>query len=109
MFGRGSSLQGIRRFGPHRAQAQLAEVFSAGVGQPRVDQVGVHALVRLAAELHAFGARVWTRKFAAAGLRVEQTVGMPFYFGYRNRFVPLMKAGNALRLPGTWLYVVRKA
>ena len=59
-------------------------------------------------ELHAFGARVWRRRFEAAGLCVQEIVGMPFYFGYGDRFVPLTRAGNALGLPGTFLYVVRK-
>lgn len=59
-------------------------------------------------EFRAFGARVWKRRIEAAGLQVENVVGMPFYVGHGNSYLPLIRLGNRLRLPSSYLYVVRR-
>lgn len=58
-------------------------------------------------ELYEFGPNVWADKFSAADLYVEDIIGMPFYVGHGNRFVPLTKLGNKLGLSATFLFVVK--
>jgi ubiquinone/menaquinone biosynthesis C-methylase UbiE len=56
----------------------------------------------------AFGRESWKKRFEANGLVVERIVGMPFYVGHGNSFIPLIKAGNAANLPSSYLYIVSK-
>lgn len=59
-------------------------------------------------ELWAFGRDVWRKKIEANGLVVEKIIGLPFYVGHANSFIPVIKAGNAIGLPASYLYVLQK-
>jgi ubiquinone/menaquinone biosynthesis C-methylase UbiE len=59
-------------------------------------------------ELYRFGAKVWKKRIESIGLRVTEIIGLPFYSGHGNTAIPFIKAGNALRIPATCLYVIRK-
>ncbi len=61
------------------------------------------------AEWQGYGRATWAATFVAHGFDVVEVVGMPFYLGHANAFRPLLKAGNALRLAGSYLYVLRKS
>jgi len=39
---------------------------------------------------------------------VQSIVGLPFYVGHSNSFIPIIKLGNLARLPASYLYVVTK-
>jgi len=60
-------------------------------------------------EFRAFGAGAWTRLIESIGLEVTEIIGLPFYVGHGNRFIPIIKAGNALRLCASYLYVIEKS
>lgn len=59
-------------------------------------------------EFISFGRRVWISKIENEGFKAEEIVSLPFYVGHGNSFIPVIKAGNLLRLPASYLYVVRK-
>lgn len=60
------------------------------------------------AEWLGYGPENWAAAFSTHGFELAEIVGMPFYLGHANAFRPLLKAGNALRLSGSYLYVLRK-
>jgi 2-polyprenyl-3-methyl-5-hydroxy-6-metoxy-1,4-benzoquinol methylase len=60
-------------------------------------------------EFHAFGRTAWISKFETNGFRVGDVIGLPFYVGYGNSFISVIKTGNRLRLPASLLYIVEKA
>jgi ubiquinone/menaquinone biosynthesis C-methylase UbiE len=59
------------------------------------------------AEFSAFGRDVWISRMEKNGLHLERVVGLPFYVGHGNRFIPLIKAGNRLGLAACYLYILR--
>ena len=59
-------------------------------------------------EFRIFGRAAWRHRFQSNGFALQQIVGMPFYVGHGNKFIPLIKAGNLARLPATYLYIARK-
>ena len=59
-------------------------------------------------EFKAFGRNVWVKLIQSLGLKVTKVIGLPFYVGHGNRFIPIIKAGNALKLSATYLYVIKK-
>jgi SAM-dependent methyltransferase len=60
-------------------------------------------------ELVAFGAGSWAERLRAAGLRLTELIGLPFYLGHGNTWIPLIKLGNRAGLSASYLYVVEKA
>ena len=48
------------------------------------------------------------KKIRIKQLQVQKIIGMPFYVGHANSFIPIIKAGNALSLSASFLYVVKK-
>lgn len=59
-------------------------------------------------EFKAFGLNVWVQLIESLGLKVTEVVGLPFYVGHGNRFIPIIKAGNSLKMSATYLYIVKK-
>ncbi|WP_203458745.1 class I SAM-dependent methyltransferase [Lacinutrix sp. WUR7] len=59
-------------------------------------------------EFKAFGFKSWVNLIKSLDLKVADVVGLPFYVGHGNRFIPIIKAGNSLKLSATYLYIVRK-
>jgi SAM-dependent methyltransferase len=56
----------------------------------------------------AFTRSGWIKLFSQNKIDICETHGLPFYVGHGNRFKPLIKIGNALSIPGSWLYVAYK-
>lgn len=42
------------------------------------------------------------------GLDLIEIIGLPFYVGHGTQFIPITKAGNALNLSASYLYVIKK-
>ncbi len=59
-------------------------------------------------EWYGFGSTVWEGKFANAGLKLVQTVRLPFYVGHGNRFIPIIKLGNTAGLSGSFAYILTR-
>ena len=59
-------------------------------------------------EWWVFGRRAWIKRFQANGLVVEKCVGLPFYVGHGNSFIPIIKLGNVVNCSASYLYAVRK-
>lgn len=57
-------------------------------------------------EFIAFGSRHWVALFLRHGFHVTSVKAFPFYFGHGPRFAYLLKLGNRLGWPGSFLYVV---
>jgi ubiquinone/menaquinone biosynthesis C-methylase UbiE len=62
----------------------------------------------LVKEFYIFGAQVWKKKFEQNNLVLQDIAGMPFYVGHGNTFIPIIKIGNVLGLPASFLYIIRK-
>ena len=60
------------------------------------------------AEFVGYGTARWARNFEDHGFALQERIGMPFYIGHANAFRPLLKAGNALGLAGSYMYVLAK-
>jgi 2-polyprenyl-3-methyl-5-hydroxy-6-metoxy-1,4-benzoquinol methylase len=85
------------------------KLFSAGLAILRFHRPGVHGVTGShRREFAAFGASAWKKRFQNNGFAVDEIVGMPFYVGHGNRFIPVIKAGNRVGIPATYLYVVTK-
>jgi len=59
------------------------------------------------AEWRDFGVRRWCREFREAGFEVDQTVGLPFYFGHGPRPRKLLLLGNQLKWKSSVAYFCR--
>jgi ubiquinone/menaquinone biosynthesis C-methylase UbiE len=83
--------------------------FTSGLGIFKLKIPRVHGVsTNLWREFYVFGASVWKKRIESKGLIVQEIIGMPFYTGHWNSFIRIVKAGNALGLPASFLYVVRK-
>jgi ubiquinone/menaquinone biosynthesis C-methylase UbiE len=60
-------------------------------------------------EFMDFGRDRWIRLFSHHGFEVRHVKRFPFYFGHGPRFVSLLKLGNHLAWPGSYLYVLRRS
>jgi 2-polyprenyl-3-methyl-5-hydroxy-6-metoxy-1,4-benzoquinol methylase len=93
----------------HLMPSRWWKLFNLGLSVLKLRPQGTHGVsTNLWREFYVFGATVWTRRIESNGLRVQETIGMPFYVGHGNTFVQIIKAGNALGLPASFLYVIRK-
>jgi SAM-dependent methyltransferase len=93
----------------HLMPSRWWRVAHAALGLKRLRLPNPHGVsANLLQEFVAFGANVWCSRFEDNQLRVEETVGMPFYAGHGASFLQVLRWGNALRLPSSFLYVVRK-
>lgn len=59
-------------------------------------------------EFRAFGASSWKKVFARNNLIVAEIVGLPFYTGHGPALLPLIKLGNWLGIPASYLYIIWK-
>lgn len=70
---------------------------------------GIHGTAKThVAEFFEYGRDWWVNTITRNGLEVDDVAGLPFYVGHGNRFIPIIKAGNRMRLPACYLYVVRR-
>lgn len=93
----------------HLMPSRWWKLFNSLLGILKKSLPSIHGVsTSLWQEFYAFGVSVWKRKIESYGLRVQDTIGMPFYVGHGPSFIPVIKAGNALGLPGSYLYVIRK-
>ena len=93
----------------HLMPSRWWKFFNSGLSILKFKIPGTHGVSTcLWREFYVFGASVWERRIELNDLRIQATIGMPFYVGHGNSFIRIIKAGNALGLPGSFLYVVRK-
>ena len=59
-------------------------------------------------EFIVFGKNNWKKKINNQGLQVSEIIGLPFYFGLNNSFIPIIKIGNYLKFSSSYLYVIKK-
>jgi SAM-dependent methyltransferase len=84
------------------------KVFNAGLNMVKMKPPGIHGVSKSQyQEFIAFGARVWSRRIESQGFQVTEIIGLPFYVGHGPSFIPIIKAGNALHLSASYLYVSR--
>ena len=60
------------------------------------------------AEFYKFGGNVWKKTFRKHQLKVQRVIGLPFYVGHRNSFILIIKAGNLIKIPASYLFMVEK-
>jgi 2-polyprenyl-3-methyl-5-hydroxy-6-metoxy-1,4-benzoquinol methylase len=93
----------------HAMPSRWWKLFNAGINLARRRPPGIHGVSSSQREeFHAFGEAVWRARIASNGLRVVETVGLPFYPGHWGSVLPLIRLGNRLGLSASYLYVVRK-
>lgn len=93
----------------HTMPSRWWKFFSFSLGLAAFKKVGVHgASSNHLTEFLSFGKKAWKTKFQVNGFSVSEIVGLPFYVGYGNRFIPIIKAGNLMHLPASYLYIVRR-
>ncbi len=93
----------------HTMPSRWWKTFNAGLNIAKLKPPGIHGVCRSKyREFMAFGASAWTKRIEFQGLQVTETIALPFYVGHGNSFISLIKAGNALRLPASYLYIIRK-
>lgn len=71
---------------------------------PRVHGVSPNHFV----EFYKFGRRVWITRIQKHGFKVTEMAGLPFYVGHRNSFIGIIKAGNKIKIPSSYLFIVEK-
>lgn len=59
-------------------------------------------------EFYRFGRNIWLKTIISHGFGVKEIVGLPFYVGHMNSFIPVIKTGNMLGLSASNLFVVEK-
>jgi SAM-dependent methyltransferase len=93
----------------HAMPSRWWKVFNTGLGMRKLKPPGIHGVSSShLQEYYVFGKNVWRKRIESHGLRVSEVIGLPFYFGHGNSYIPIIKAGNALKLSASYLYVVRK-
>lgn len=93
----------------HSMPNRCWKLFNSGLGVLHLKRPGIHgASSTWWREFYVFGASVWKKRIESNNLRVQEIIGMPFYVGHGNSFIQVIKAGNALGLPATFLYVLTK-
>lgn len=93
----------------HTMPSRCWKIFSAGLNMVKLNLPGIHGACKSQySEFIAFGASAWRERIESQGLQVAEIIGLPFYVGHGNSFIPIIKAGNALGLSASYLYIVRK-
>lgn len=93
----------------HTMPSRWWKVFNVGLAIIKRERYHVHGVSNShRQEFVAFGVRSWKKRMESQGLHVTNIVGLPFYFGHGPTFLLLIKAGNALRFPASYLYVIQK-
>lgn len=94
----------------HTMPSRWWKVFSSGLNVVRLRRPGIHgASASHWEELRAFGLSAWKKRIESNALKVVEVIGLPFYVGHGNSFIPIIKAGNSASISASHLYVVRKA
>ena len=93
----------------HLMPSRLWKIFNSGLGILKLRNPRVHgASTSWWREFYEFGPSVWKRKIESNGLIVQEVIGMPFYVGLGPSFIPIIKVGNALGMPSSFLYIINK-
>lgn len=93
----------------HAMPGRRWKVFSSGLSILKLILPGIHGVSKShLQEYYAFGTTIWKQRIESLGLEVVEIIGLPFYVGHGKSFIPIIKAGNALGLSASYLYVVRK-
>ena len=93
----------------HTMPSRWWKVFSSGLTLVKCKRPGIHGVSASQwREFRAFGSKVWSELIESVGLEVTRIVGLPFYVGHGNQFIPIVKAGNALNVSASYLYVIKK-
>ena len=93
----------------HTMPSRWWKLFSSGLSILRLRRPGIHGVSTSNwQEFCAFGSSVWRKRIESNALMVTDIVGLPFYVGHGNSFIPIIKAGNALKICASYLYVLRK-
>lgn len=93
----------------HLMPSRWWKIFNTGLGILKRIRPNIHgASTSIWQEFYEFGVGVWKKKIESNGLRVQEIIGMPFYVGLGPSFIPIIKAGNLINLPSSFLYIVRK-
>lgn len=94
----------------HTMPSRCWKVFSSGLNMVRLRRPGIHGVSASHwEELRAFGLSAWKRRIENNALKVVEVVGLPFYVGHGNSFIPIIKAGNSASISASYLYVIKKA
>ena len=93
----------------HTMPSRYWKVFNTWLSILRRKSSKVHGTSRgHLQEYYNFGLKVWRERIESNWLKVTGIIGLPFYVGHGNTFIPIIKAGNVLELPASYLYVIRK-
>ena len=93
----------------HTVPSRWWKLFSFGLSIVKLRPHGIHGVSASHwQECNAFGVRVWTELIESIGLNVTDIIGLPFYVGHGNQFIPIIKAGNALNISASYLYIIKK-
>ncbi len=93
----------------HTMPSRWWKLFHAGLNIVKLRSPAIHGVSASHwQEFSAFGSRVWTELIESIGLDVTVIIGLPFYVGHGNQFIPIIKAGNALNISASYLYVIKK-
>jgi hypothetical protein len=85
------------------------KLFNSGLNMAKLIPLGIHGVSASQwQEFRAFGTKAWITMIEPVGLKVAEIIGLPFYVGHGNHFISIIKAGNALGIPASYLYVVKK-
>jgi SAM-dependent methyltransferase len=94
----------------HTMPSRWWKVFSSALHIVRLRPPGIHGVSTSHwGELRAFGLSAWKKRIESNALMVVEVIGLPFYVGHGNSFIPIIKAGNSASMSASYLYVVRKA
>ena len=93
----------------HTMPSRWWKIFSAGLNIVKFRPPGIHGVSsNQLQEFKAFGVNTWKSRIESQGLKVAEIIGLPFYVGHGNSFIPIIKAGNLISLSASYLYVIRK-
>jgi len=93
----------------HTMPSRWWKFFSFILSIVRLKLPGIHGVTASQwQEFNAFGIKVWKKTIESLDLNVTEIIGLPFYVGHGNQFIPVIKAGNALKISASYLYVIKK-
>lgn len=93
----------------HTMPSRWWKLFSLGLNMVKLRPPGIHGIsANQWQEFIAFGVNNWTNLIESIGLNVTEIIGLPFYVGHGNQFIPIIKIGNALNISASYLYVINK-
>ena len=93
----------------HIMPSRCWKIFYSGINILKKKSPRIHGVSKSnMSELIDFGTSKWADKFESLNLNVNKIIGLPFYVGHGNSFIPIIKIGNLLNLSSLYLYVIKK-